>query len=53
MTGVWHAGTAPMKFLEQVQADLKQADLLVTVLRGRSSELTLELTLLGGHSDTY
>ena len=36
-----------MKFLEQVQADLKQAvlqhqrDLLVTVLRGRSSELTL------------
>lgn len=36
-----------MKFLEQVQADLKQAvlqhqrDLLVTVLRGRSAELTL------------
>ena len=36
-----------MKFLEQVQADLKQAvlqhqrDLLVTVLRGRSGELTL------------
>lgn len=39
--------TVPMKFLEQVQADLKQAvlqhqrDLLVTVLQGRSGELTL------------